>query len=69
MPEPSRNPSPWRQFGTGMELAGVILVLAWLGYWFDQWANCSPWGMLAGAMLGLIGGLYNLFRDINKDSR
>jgi len=52
-----------------MELAGVILVLAWLGYWFDQWANCSPWGMLAGAMLGLIGGLYNLFRDINKDSR
>lgn len=52
-----------------MELAGVILVLAWLGYWFDQWANCSPWGMLAGSMLGLIGGLYNLFKDINKDSR
>jgi len=57
-----KDPSPWRYFGLGLELAGAVAVLTWLGYQFDRWQRTEPWGLLTGAMIGIVGGLYNLLK-------
>ena len=34
-----------------------------LGYWIDRRYETSPWGVLIGVVLGLVGGLYNLVKQ------
>jgi F0F1-type ATP synthase assembly protein I len=46
----------------GTELAGAILALTLLGWWVDRRFETDPWGVLIGACLGIVGGLYNLVR-------
>ena len=62
---PSRilGPSWIRYSGIGLELAGAIAGLAFLGYWIDGRFRTTPWGMLGGVVIGLVGGLYNLVRE------
>ena len=47
----------------GLELAGVIGGLAFAGHWIDGRFGTTPWGMLGGVVIGLVGGLYNLVRE------
>ena len=49
--------------GLGFEFAASVAGLTLLGYWFDRHYDSSPWGVLVGAAIGLIGGTYNLIRD------
>ena len=59
-----RRSASWiRYSGIGLELAGVIAGLALLGYWIDGRYGTSPWGILGGVSVGLVGGLYNLVRE------
>lgn len=51
-----------RYAGLGLELAGGVLGFALFGWWIDRHFETSPWGLLTCAVLGLIGGLYNLVR-------
>jgi F0F1-type ATP synthase assembly protein I len=54
----------WVRFsGVGMELAGATAVLALIGYWVDGHYGTRPWGIVAGVIIGLVGGLYNLIRQ------
>ena len=46
-----------------MEFAGAVAGFALVGYWIDRHYACSPWGVLIGSILGLIGGMYNLVRE------
>jgi F0F1-type ATP synthase assembly protein I len=46
----------------GTELAGGLLVFCLLGYWIDYKFGTRPWGLVIGAILGIVGGLYNLIR-------
>jgi F0F1-type ATP synthase assembly protein I len=46
----------------GFEIAAAVGGFAALGWWFDRARGTAPWGLLVGALLGLIGGLYNLIR-------
>ena len=39
-------------------MAGFTLF----GYWIDSRYDSRPWGVLIGAVLGLVGGMYNLIR-------
>jgi F0F1-type ATP synthase assembly protein I len=34
------------------------------GYWLDGWIDSQPWFLLAGALLGIAVGMYNLFRRV-----
>jgi len=52
-----------RYSGVGLELAGATAGLALIGYWVDRHFGSQPWGILAGVVLGLVGGLYNLIRE------
>ena len=52
-----------RYSSVGLELAGATAGLALIGYWVDSHFGTRPWGMLAGVIIGLVGGLYNLIRE------
>ena len=52
-----------RYSGVGLELAGATAGLALVGYWVDGKFGTSPWGILGGVFIGIVGGLYNLVRE------
>ncbi|MCL4838225.1 MAG: AtpZ/AtpI family protein [Thermoanaerobaculia bacterium] len=63
MPLRSALRSPWmRLANAGFELAAAIGGFALLGWWVDRQRGSQPWGVLIGALLGLVGGLYNLIK-------
>ena len=62
MPD-DRFPGWVRYSGVGLELAGAIAGFALIGHWIDGRFGTSPWGILVGVALGLVGGLYNLVRE------
>ena len=61
---------PWMKLGgTGIELAAAVGGFALVGYWVDRHYGSSPWGLLLGALLGLVGGFYNLIKASLSASR
>jgi hypothetical protein len=60
---PDRFPAWVRYSGVGLELAGAMAGLAFIGYWIDRRFGTSPWGILGGVILGLVGGLYNMVKE------
>lgn len=57
-----RFPGWVRYSGVGLELAGATAGLALVGYWIDRRFGTSPWGILGGVVIGIVGGLYNLVK-------
>jgi F0F1-type ATP synthase assembly protein I len=58
-----RFPGWVRYSGVGLELAGATAGLALLGYWIDGKYGTTPWGILGGVIIGIVGGTYNLVRE------
>lgn len=52
--------------GAGVELAGGILLFAGIGYLVDRWLGTWPWGVLAGCLLGLVGGMYLVIQTARR---
>ena len=53
-----------RYAGMGLEFAGAVCGFCLLGWWIDHhWQIEDHWGLLICALLGLIGGMYNLIRQ------
>jgi F0F1-type ATP synthase assembly protein I len=52
-----------RYAGLGIELAAAVGLLSLLGWWIDGRLGTAPWGLVIGAMIGLIGGMANLLRS------
>jgi len=49
--------------GVGVELGGIVAVFCLGGWWLDgKLGTSGPWFLLAGAFLGIGGGLYKLWR-------
>jgi len=57
-----RPSARWVLF-VGTEFAVIVGGLGYIGYWIDSRYGSDPWGVLAGAGVGLIGGTYNLIRE------
>jgi F0F1-type ATP synthase assembly protein I len=60
--------SPWRLASAGTELAGAVLGGCLLGYWIDLQFGTGPWGLIVGAGIGIVGGLYNMIRKAVHES-
>ncbi len=56
------SPEVMRLANIGVELAAAVIGLSLLGYWIDYQLKTGPWGLLICAILGIVGGLYNLVR-------
>jgi F0F1-type ATP synthase assembly protein I len=61
--EPKSRSSPARLSGIGVELAAAIGGFTLAGYAWDRYFGTAPWGVLTGALLGLVGGMYNAVRQ------
>jgi F0F1-type ATP synthase assembly protein I len=74
MPEEPRQGSEdsrsWvRLSSIGFELVAAVVGFTLAGYWWDRHYGTDPWGLLIGAVLGLVGGMYNLIRQSLLASR
>jgi F0F1-type ATP synthase assembly protein I len=71
MAKTDRRQTPsWTRFaGIGIEFAGVVVGFTLIGLWIDRHYNKSPWGVVTGVVLGMVGGMYNLIRESLKASR
>lgn len=56
-----------RLAGLGMELAATLAGACLLGYWIDWHFGVSPWGLIVCALIGIVGGLYNLVRQAMRE--
>ncbi len=49
------------------QLVGSVGVFAGLGYWLDQkLEHRTPWLLLVGAAIGMVGGFVSFFRTVLK---
>lgn len=55
--------------GMGTELAAAIIGMTLIGYLIDRFGGTSPWGVLGGAAVGILGGGYNFIKQARKISR
>ena len=64
MPEdPRSEATPRGLSGIGFELVAAVAGFALVGYGWDRYFGTAHWGLLIGALLGGIGGMYNLIRQ------
>jgi F0F1-type ATP synthase assembly protein I len=63
MPEEPRSGVNRRLSGIGFELVAAVAGFTLAGYFWDRYFGSAPWGVLVGAVLGMIGGMYNLIRQ------
>ena len=63
MPEPRGSLNEALKYAqiSGM-LIGPMLAFGAIGYWLDRRFVTPPWFLLAGLILGMIGGFVNFFR-------
>ena len=47
-------------------LIGAILLLGGIGFVVDRWLETSPWFLLAGLLLGIVVGFYELAKTVWK---
>lgn len=57
-----KRSSSSRLGGLGFEFAAAVAGFSLLGYWIGRHYENPQLGLLIGAILGIIGGMYNLIR-------
>lgn len=60
--------SGWRHAFAGLTFAATILVGVFSGVWVDRKWGTDPWGVVAGAVIGMVAGFYNLIKEFNDES-
>lgn len=56
----------WRYTGVGFELIGSLAVFALIGYAIDRHWHTGPMGMVIGALVGIVVGLYLVIKEALK---
>lgn len=72
MPEntETRQPNPWSlALGAGTDIVVCVLVGFGAGTWLDKRLGSAPWLMLAGTLLGIVGGLVQLVKAAGKRAK
>lgn len=62
---PSQGPHGGAEFaGAGIQFAGAILVFLFAGRWLDSKFGTEPWLLIAGVVVGAVGGFYSMYRQL-----
>ena len=72
-PKPRQsNAMSQRQTGVAyrvmVDMIAGLLLGGFLGYWLDRWLGWAPYALVAGLILGFIGGVNNAWRAIREYS-
>ncbi len=51
-----------RHINLGIEIAVSVFVFVFSGYYIDKYFNTSPFGILAGVMVGIISVFYIIWK-------
>jgi len=54
----------WQCAGLGLELAITIGVCGWAGYLLDRWLPTRPFLLIAGCLVGMGAGMWNVVRRV-----
>ena len=57
-----KRPNSRRLAGIGFELSAAVAGFVLVGYWVGRYFDKAELGIVIGAVMGLIGGMYNLIR-------
>lgn len=55
--------------GLGIQLAVAMCVFGAIGWWLDRRFGTAPWLLVAGTLLGAVGGMISMIRTSLKKSR
>jgi F0F1-type ATP synthase assembly protein I len=60
-----------RAFVLGSNFVFSVAGMTALGWALERWVwpKATPWLILAGCVLGLVGGTYNFIRQGNRENR
>jgi F0F1-type ATP synthase assembly protein I len=50
----------------GLILPSSIAVGLFFGYMLDKWLHTAPWMLLIFLILGIVSGLWSLYKAMNK---
>jgi F0F1-type ATP synthase assembly protein I len=53
----------------GLELAAAVGLGTFIGNWIDHKHNTSPWGVLIGAGIGFVAGMYLMFKEALRSDK
>jgi F0F1-type ATP synthase assembly protein I len=59
-----RSQNGIRYAGLGLQLMSSVLLFGGLGYLADRRWGSTPWGMAAGATIGLAAGMYFFLKKV-----
>lgn len=61
----SQSPSVYTRYSVlGITFAVTLVVFTYAGYWVGTKFGFEPWGTVAGAALGFLGGTVHLYQKI-----
>jgi ATP synthase protein I len=67
MPASIRDAGP--VIGAAYTLIGAIILLGLVGYFADKWLGTDPWLLIAGLLLGIVVGFYELAKVVWRRTR
>ncbi|MDT0630398.1 AtpZ/AtpI family protein [Rubrivirga sp. S365] len=65
--EGMRGAGPY--LGLGAQIGGSMALFVGLGVLADRWLGTSPWGVVAGAALGMVGVVFLVLRIAREASK
>lgn len=68
-PPPTRSPGDYRGLALASMAIGEMVGPILIGVWLDDRYGWSPWGMVVGSLLGVVGGIGHLIVVARRMSR
>lgn len=53
----------------GVSMAATVAVGLFLGRLADRWLNTSPWATIIGIILGMVTGLWTMYKRVSEIER
>lgn len=66
---PSRLAIIVRYSGLGLEMGVAVGIGVFAGWWIDERAGSSPWGLLGGVLLGFAAAMWMIWRSLQAMQR
>lgn len=65
--KPKKASSTLRYLDIGWRMLGIVLAGAAIGWFLDrQFPQMKPWGLLGLSMLGVMGSMYMIIKEVSK---